>query len=288
MILLARMISDGRDSGDGPLSTPGQWQRVGYPHGREILAQGKMLELLGHVHPAQVGMPLERDAEHVERFTLVPVRRRPDAGDAVHDRRVRIDGHTQPHIPFVRQRVEVIDHLEPLLRPETVHRRDVDGHVHRDGVLKGLADRRPLLGLSGHGTILVRTSYSSPLRWPGRRRRAVFEPRSNTTVTNRFQGAMEEAFSAADEVFIGPVHRADAIPESQRLDTAVLTKALMEKGIPARAFKDVGTLAETLIATGGNRDVVLIMSNGAFGGLYAMIQNRFRKDPGMDISDNGS
>jgi len=125
-----------------------------------------------------------------------------------------------------------------------------------------------------HPTAIRETIAAARLRWPDRRIRAVFEPRSNTTVTNRFQGAMEEAFSAADEVFIGPVHRADAIPESQRLDTAVLTKALMEKGIPARAFKDVGTLAETLIATGGNRDVVLIMSNGAFGGIYDLFRKQ--------------
>jgi len=125
-----------------------------------------------------------------------------------------------------------------------------------------------------HPTAIRETIAAARLRWPDRRLRAVFEPRSNTTVTNRFQAEMEEAFSAADEVFIGPVHRAAAIPESQRLDTTMLTKALRDKGIPAHAFNDVGTLAETVITTGGNRDVVLIMSNGAFGGIYDLFRKQ--------------
>ena len=126
-----------------------------------------------------------------------------------------------------------------------------------------------------HPTAIRETIAAARLRWPDRRIRALFEPRSNTTVTNRFQTAMEDAFSAADEVFIGPVHRANAIPESQRLDTALLVRALREKGLSAHAFEDVGLLAEAVTNTGGNHDVVLIMSNGAFGGIYDL----FKKQP---------
>ena len=121
----------------------------------------------------------------------------------------------------------------------------------------------------------IRETIAAARLLADRRIRALFEPRSNTTVTNRFQTAMEDAFSAADEVFIGPVHRANAIPESQRLDTALLVRALREKGLSAHAFEDVGLLAEAVTNTGGNHDVVLIMSNGAFGGIYDL----FKKQP---------
>src|SRR4030066_409376 len=43
------------------------------PLEREVLAQGMALEVVRHVDPAQSGVPLEPDAEHVERLALGPV-----------------------------------------------------------------------------------------------------------------------------------------------------------------------------------------------------------------------
>ena len=40
-----------------------------------------MLELVGHIHTAQIGMAVELDAEHVVGFALIPVRAAPDVGD---------------------------------------------------------------------------------------------------------------------------------------------------------------------------------------------------------------
>ncbi len=123
-----------------------------------------------------------------------------------------------------------------------------------------------------HPTAIRETIAAARMRWPDRRIRAVFEPRSNTTVTNRFQKEMEEAFSTADEVFIGPIHRADTIAESQRLDTSLLANTLRNKGVVAHAFDAVALLADTVLKTGGKHDVVLIMSNGAFGGIYDLFR----------------
>src|SRR4030067_656459 len=43
------------------------------PLEREVLAQGMALEVVRHVDAAQAGMPLEPDAEHIERLALGPV-----------------------------------------------------------------------------------------------------------------------------------------------------------------------------------------------------------------------
>lgn len=126
-----------------------------------------------------------------------------------------------------------------------------------------------------HPTAIRETIAAARMRWPGRRLRAVFEPRSNTTVTNRFQKELEEAFSGADEVSLGPVHRAESIPEPHRLDTALLTGNLTRAGIPARAFDAVPAIVDFISETIESNDLVLIMSNGAFGGLYALLRDRF-------------
>lgn len=125
-----------------------------------------------------------------------------------------------------------------------------------------------------HPTAIRETVAAARMRWPGRRLRAVFEPRSNTTVTNRFQGEMEEAFVNADEVCLGPIHRMETLAETERLDRNLLARNLERRGIPARVFDTVPPLAGFLAETADENEVVLIMSNGAFGGLYDLLKQR--------------
>jgi len=110
------------------------------------------------------------------------------------------------------------------------------------------------------------------LRWPGRRLRVLFEPRSNTTVTRRFQGPLAEALSGADEVVVGPVYRADRIALAERLDRAALVATLGAAGVPARAADDIAALADDVCCSGRAGDVVLVLSNGAFGGIYERLR----------------
>lgn len=119
-----------------------------------------------------------------------------------------------------------------------------------------------------HPTAIRETIAAARERWPARRLRVLFEPRSNTTVTRRFQGAMEEAFALADEVFLGPIHRGDAIPEAERLDRDALADTLCARGAVASVWDDPAALANAVLAGAGHADVVLILSNGAFGGIY--------------------
>ncbi len=123
-----------------------------------------------------------------------------------------------------------------------------------------------------HPTAIRETIAAARLRWPGRRLRVLFEPRSNTTVTRRFQGPLAEALAGADEVVVGPVYRADRIAPDERLDRAALVAALDEAGAAARTADDIAALAEDVRATGREGDVVLVLSNGAFGGIYARLR----------------
>ena len=123
-----------------------------------------------------------------------------------------------------------------------------------------------------HPTAIRETIAGARARWPQSRLLAVFEPRSNTTVTNAFQGELGEAFGAADGVWLGPIHRADKIPETERLDRAEIVRQLRGLGKEASFHDDIGAMAAEIWRGSRPGDVVLIMSNGAFGGIYRMFR----------------
>ena len=129
-----------------------------------------------------------------------------------------------------------------------------------------------------HPTAIRETIGAARDRWPRRRLRVLFEPRSNTTVTNAFQGDLFEAFRGADEVWFGPIYRAEKIPAEQRLDIEALVRRLADAGTVAHASKDANQIASEVRASARRGDVVLILSNGAFGGIYATLRALCQKE----------
>lgn len=126
-----------------------------------------------------------------------------------------------------------------------------------------------------HPTAIRETVAAARSHWPGRKIRVLLEPRSNTLATNRFQRELVPALSKADEVWVGPIHRADAIPEERRLDRAALVAELESQGVEAYHTDDVDDIVAALDARAGEGDIVLILSNGAFHGIYERLRSVF-------------
>jgi UDP-N-acetylmuramate: L-alanyl-gamma-D-glutamyl-meso-diaminopimelate ligase len=126
-----------------------------------------------------------------------------------------------------------------------------------------------------HPTAIRETIAATRMRWPDRRLLVLFEPRSNTTVTNQFQPELQDAFSGADVVWLGPLHRAESISPERRLDRAALVTALAASGVTAYAAESSDAIVEGIVAGARSDDVVLILSNGAFGGIYEEFRKRF-------------
>jgi UDP-N-acetylmuramate: L-alanyl-gamma-D-glutamyl-meso-diaminopimelate ligase len=115
----------------------------------------------------------------------------------------------------------------------------------------------------------VRKSHPSARVW------AVFEPRSNTMVKNYFQVELENALAHADRVTLGPIHRLDKIESSVRLDVARICRSLTGKGIPASQLSTLETASfEKEFSDIREGDVIVVMSNGAFGGIIDWLTNR--------------
>ena len=123
-----------------------------------------------------------------------------------------------------------------------------------------------------HPTAIRVTIEAAKERWPDRKLVALFEPRSNTTVTNRFQSEITEALAGADEIIIGPIHRAERTPEEERLDRDGACKNLNGMGKPAMYTDDVEEVVEHVVQADRGGKVFLVLSNGAFGGLFGKLK----------------
>lgn len=127
-----------------------------------------------------------------------------------------------------------------------------------------------------HPTAIRETIAAARDRWPGSRLRVLVEPRSNTMVRSHHRHDLVTALAGADEVNLGPTYRAERIPEADRLDREGVVGDLIQKGIEGRVYDDIPQLAEDVLRSAQRGDIVLILSNGAFGGIY----DRFREAAG--------
>jgi UDP-N-acetylmuramate: L-alanyl-gamma-D-glutamyl-meso-diaminopimelate ligase len=124
-----------------------------------------------------------------------------------------------------------------------------------------------------HPTAIAATIAAARSRWPARRIRALLEPRSNTLVTRQFDDAVFEALRDADEVRLAPIYRAERIPKEDQLDRVAIANRLKAVGVQAFVAEDFEEMAKCVWDSIGEGDLVLCMSNGAFGGMY----QRFRE-----------
>ncbi len=119
-----------------------------------------------------------------------------------------------------------------------------------------------------HPTAIRETLAGARLRWPGARMWAIFEPRSATTRRNVFQNALVDAFLPADRIVIGSHARLNEIPEAERFSPERLAEELEASGRWARAIAEVDAIVTTVAEEARPGDVVMVCSNGAFGGLH--------------------
>ena len=127
-----------------------------------------------------------------------------------------------------------------------------------------------------HPTAIAGTLKALRARYPGRRLWAILEPRSNTLRRNVFQNDLAESLGVADEVVMANVFKSDAIPESERLDIAAVATQLTNSGQRARVIADVDRIVRTVAPEMRPSDVVAILSNGGFGGIYEKLPAQLR------------
>lgn len=118
-----------------------------------------------------------------------------------------------------------------------------------------------------HPTAVKETIAAVRAFHPGRRLVAAFEPRSNTSRRSLHQAAYAESFDEADRVLIQVPLPHDRVPEAERLDAPALAARIAARGPRATAHESADEILTSLVEESRAGDVVLVMSNGAFGGL---------------------
>ena len=127
-----------------------------------------------------------------------------------------------------------------------------------------------------HHPTAVRETVAAIKEWyPGRRLVAVFEPRSTTSQRAVFQDDYLSAFAEASVVVLAQVKQREHEKDKKALDVAGLVEGINEIGIPAQGFPDAAAIRDYLVTEVKAGDVVLVMSNGSFGGLIGMLEQEW-------------
>ncbi|HEX8435700.1 UDP-N-acetylmuramate:L-alanyl-gamma-D-glutamyl-meso-diaminopimelate ligase [Archangium sp.] len=117
-----------------------------------------------------------------------------------------------------------------------------------------------------HPTAVRETIAAIRHRYADRRLWAIFEPRSNTSRRNIHQEDYAHSFTGATRASLKVPERHDKVPTGEELDVPRVTEELKKQGIAADYASDVPTLVERAAREAQPGDVLLVMSNGAFGG----------------------
>jgi len=131
-----------------------------------------------------------------------------------------------------------------------------------------------------HPTAVTVTIAAVRLRYPNRRLWAVFEPRSNTCRRRIFQKPLTTALALADRVVIGPVYTKpqDPLAAAELFSPAELAADLQAVGKETHPGQGVDEIRAFLADACRPGDVVLVMSNGAFGGLPCKLFRRLSNE----------
>ncbi len=152
--------------------------------------------------------------------------------------------------------------------------RDLGGFLRS---FRGVRRRQELIGIAGgvrvyedfahHPTAVRETLGGLRARHPEGRLFGVFEPRSATASRNLHQAEYPRAFRPADVTILAPVGRPE-IEDAERLDVASIVESIASTGRSATAAPSIDAIVEQLRAEARPGDTVVLMSNGAFGGIY--------------------
>lgn len=155
----------------------------------------------------------------------------------------------------------------------------VNALAHALASFQGVKRRLDLLGtpsgisvyddFAHHPTAVRETLRALRERHRSGRILAVFEPRSATACRSLHQREYAECFDLADEVHLAPLGR--DLPADVRLDVSEVAAGIRARGRLAWHHPSVDSIIQALVANARSGDVIALLSNGAFGGIYARL-----------------
>jgi UDP-N-acetylmuramate: L-alanyl-gamma-D-glutamyl-meso-diaminopimelate ligase len=133
-----------------------------------------------------------------------------------------------------------------------------------------------------HPTAIAVTLKALRSRYPSARLWAIFEPRSNTLRRKVLQRELISSLALADEVVIASIFKPEAVPEGERLTTSSVVSGIKKAGKQARELLDADAIVKSIAPELQSGDVVAILSNGGFGGIYEMLPRELKELRGAE------
>ena len=116
----------------------------------------------------------------------------------------------------------------------------------------------------------LRAVYTQARLW------AVLEPRSNTLRRKVLENDLVDSLRNADRVILSGVYQQQRIPDAERLHPEDVVNALNAAGTPAELHPSADEIVSTIAPRLASGDVVAILSNGGFDGIYEKLPARLR------------
>jgi len=152
---------------------------------------------------------------------------------------------------------------------------------------KGIKRRMEIKGIAGgvtviddfghHPTAIRETLRALRIKYPREKICAVFEPRTNTTRRNVFQEELAASFTDANSVVVAEVARLEQLAPGERLDPQKLMHQIAAGGKTAAYLPDADAIVSHIAQNVQGGDVVVVFSNGGFGGIHGKLLARLGK-----------
>jgi UDP-N-acetylmuramate: L-alanyl-gamma-D-glutamyl-meso-diaminopimelate ligase len=116
---------------------------------------------------------------------------------------------------------------------------------------------------------------------------AVLEPRSNTLRRKVLEADLVASLRLADRVVLAGVYQQERIPALERLHPEEVARALRMQGAEAEVLPAADAIVSAITPRLEPGDVVAIMSNGGFDGIYEKLPARLRERFAAVASETG-
>jgi UDP-N-acetylmuramate: L-alanyl-gamma-D-glutamyl-meso-diaminopimelate ligase len=128
-----------------------------------------------------------------------------------------------------------------------------------------------------HPTAVRETLMAARQRYVGQRLVAVFEPRSYTAQRRDFQQAFEDGLGQADKVIIAGLFHPDRYAADTALRPEEVVQHLRSRNLEADFIPSPDDIVTHLVPRLRKGDVVVVMSNGAFGRIHEQLLRRLEE-----------
>ena len=126
-----------------------------------------------------------------------------------------------------------------------------------------------------HPTAVKETLQGIINRYPKRRLIAIFEPRSNTSRRPVFRTPYRDALCLADLIILGEVKRREIDRDLELVESQDIANDIIQNGKEAFVCADANEIVELIEKRHQSGDLVVVMSNGGFGGVIEKVKEKF-------------